>query len=642
VAIPAGRTRSNTVVWLLAILAAGLVLRLALLPYRWINPDEGAHLMDGQLILHGLVPVVDFAARQPFYAYLQAGMLELFGGSYLGARLLPVAAIMGSAFLVFLIARRLFNPQVALLATAIYTFDPLVVIWSPVVKTEPLTTLLSALGLYCVVRFVQSEDRWRWLVLAGIALGLAYYVRESSLAVILAVAVFLLATCWRRPTRLALAWGALAVGGLLVGGLVMIFFARYMTAEQLWYSRLNPLHFVISAAGTLELPRSTAPQPSAGPGTVGVVERLMLQSVQVTLRSVIEVIRVNAFLFTGLVLSLAVVAYLRVRRLPRIERVGQPLLLMYCWAFALMLAYGYWAIHRGYFTQYFNETVPPLAIILAFVICYFARVLAPAAANRWPALVSGVLLAGIFMAHRLYPALEVPHLVVVLIPALLLALFYLPPYRLPTSRSRWVVVFVVGIAVDHGAEAGMLWTTRWAALAKLGLTTAALAAITMLVRGRAIDRAAFAGLVLIGAASIFGVGAAGRVMSVAYDCVWSPATVATATRDIQALTIPGDEVMSGAVIWAVAANRPPFMRISHPLAYDGGAPPEEAARLRAYLHATPPRLIILDGYTDRTFLSYLDPGGVFLANRYELRNVLGGSRHPVKIYALKASSLSAR
>jgi hypothetical protein len=131
-------------------------------------------------------------------------------------------------------------------------------------------------------------------------------------------------------------------------------------------------------------------------------------------------------------------------------------------------------------------------------------------------------------------------------------------------------------------------------------------------------------------------------MGVAYECVWSPRTVAAVARYIRAHTAPGDQVMSGAVIWAVAAGRPPFMMISHPLAYDGGASPEDAARMRAYLHARPPQLIVLDGYTDRTYLSYLDTDGRFLAANYTLAGIFPGSRYPVKIYTMRESDISRR
>src|SRR5689334_10052793 len=63
--------------WLIAILGLSLVLRLALAPGRWINPDEGAHLMDGRLALDGLLPIIDFNSRQIAYSYILAAFLWL-------------------------------------------------------------------------------------------------------------------------------------------------------------------------------------------------------------------------------------------------------------------------------------------------------------------------------------------------------------------------------------------------------------------------------------------------------------------------------------------------------------------------------------------------------------------------------------
>jgi len=54
---------------LLAVFLVSLFIRLWLLDKRWINADEGAHLMDAVLVLDGKIPEVDFHARQPLYVY---------------------------------------------------------------------------------------------------------------------------------------------------------------------------------------------------------------------------------------------------------------------------------------------------------------------------------------------------------------------------------------------------------------------------------------------------------------------------------------------------------------------------------------------------------------------------------------------
>lgn len=627
---------SVTGAWLLGILASGLALRLVLLPFRWINPDEGAHLMDGQLILHGFIPLVHFQSRQPLYAYLQAGMLALFNGSYMMARLLPVAAIMGTAAFVFLIARRLFTDRIALLATAIYVFHPLVVIWSPIVKTEPLTAFLSSAAIYCTVRFLQSEYRWSLLVLTGAVLGLGFYVRQSTLAVAAAIVVFLLIALRRQPMQLARAYGAFALGGLIVVGLAAAYYARYMTVAQMWHSDLNPLHLVIRAADAV------APPTVQGTGTTGAADsgvRLSLQTWTTTINAVRETFRLDAFLFAGLAMSLGVVAYLRARQRLLLRRHALSLTLLYCWAFTLILAYGYWAIHRGYFTQYFGETVPPLAILLAFTLWYLSGILAPASAGVRPSVALGLGLVAVFAAYRLDPALEVPHVLLVVGLALVVAFVYLRG----NEWRRWAsLVAVAVVALIAGGAADALDASRLTSVVKLGVTAAAVVAIALVASRQNIERAAYLGLVFIIVAFVSSFAAAGRVMSVAYQCVWSPRTVADVTRYFETHTTPGDQVMSGAMIWAVAADRPPFMRISHPLAYDHGAPPDVAARMSAYLHATPPKVIVLDGYTGRTMLSYLDPDGHFLTTRYTLQKAFRGSRYPVKIYTLKGDAVTRR
>ena len=63
---------------LLLILFAGFALRILLLQIRWINPDEGAHLLDARLLLEGQIPVADFGSRQPFYVLIIAMLLKIF------------------------------------------------------------------------------------------------------------------------------------------------------------------------------------------------------------------------------------------------------------------------------------------------------------------------------------------------------------------------------------------------------------------------------------------------------------------------------------------------------------------------------------------------------------------------------------
>ncbi len=68
---------------------------------RWIDPDEGAHLMDAVLVLDGKIPSVDFESRQPVYAYANAAVLKFLGVNYISGRLLPMTCSLLVGFMVF-------------------------------------------------------------------------------------------------------------------------------------------------------------------------------------------------------------------------------------------------------------------------------------------------------------------------------------------------------------------------------------------------------------------------------------------------------------------------------------------------------------------------------------------------------------
>jgi len=109
---------------MLLTLAAAAALRLLLMTVRWINPDEGAHLLDGRLIWQGLHPVIDYGSRQPFYAYLLGFFIKLFGVSLTAGRLMPLLASLAIGWLIYRIGARLYDPLRGWLAAVVYLFLP--------------------------------------------------------------------------------------------------------------------------------------------------------------------------------------------------------------------------------------------------------------------------------------------------------------------------------------------------------------------------------------------------------------------------------------------------------------------------------------------------------------------------------------
>jgi 4-amino-4-deoxy-L-arabinose transferase-like glycosyltransferase len=622
-------------VLLLAIVGIGFLIRLWLLDKRWINPDEGAHIMDGMLALEGLVPEVDFDSRQPIYTYTIALALKTFGMNYIAVRLLPLIATLGIILLIYLISKRLFNERVALLATAIYTFLPLSILESVIVKTEPLTTLLSCLGIFLVILGVECHERGRlFFFLSGLSLSLAFYVRESSLAILLAIFLIFVTTYRRQPHLIVKNYATVMGGYISLCLLVFAYFSQYMSPVQIWNSPMNPLgpisHAFQAVVGSFS-PETTAPKIMGSTAKdydswAGTAYYLNLT------------LFTHAFLFVGLLFSIIISAYpvfLNKRR----ENNGQwsfPFPLLYSWIFSLALAYSYWMIHRGYFIQYFEEFLPPLTILLAFVINDTLPKLGLEKSMGKKIGLAAFLLFIVFFFNRKASYLDIKSILYVLVTILVLAYYYFSPVR----PQRWLIVAVVISLMTVGlSEVSPL--SPYSVKLLLNFILIALAYLTIFVAaGLKLQRdfklgLGFVALSLLLSTSVLSFAASGRSMGIEFDSGWSPKTVKETSEYVRVNSERGDEIMSGGVIWELEAGRRPFMNITHPLKYIPGIPDDEASQIEWYSVNYPPKFIILDNYTEKTYLIHIKKIQVLMDEKYELKKAIAGSHKPVKIYELR-------
>src|ERR1051325_3806462 len=107
---------------------------------------------------------------------------------------------------------------------------------------------------------------------------------------------------------------------------------------------------------------------------------------------------------------------------------------------------------------------------------------------------------------------------------------------------------------------------------------------------------------MLGGSALVAYDYSGHRIGLAYYCVWPRSVLAEVTRRVRSGTRPGDEVLSGGVIWDFEAGRHPFLDISHPLSYLDGLRVEERSVIEQGLASHAPRMIVLDGYTERTIL----------------------------------------
>ena len=87
--------------------------------------DENIYFSMGKSVSQGKLPYTGFDfVHPPFQLYILAFLFKLFGSSLLAAKTLSIIASSLSAYLVFLISKKLFNEKIALLSSVFFLIDP--------------------------------------------------------------------------------------------------------------------------------------------------------------------------------------------------------------------------------------------------------------------------------------------------------------------------------------------------------------------------------------------------------------------------------------------------------------------------------------------------------------------------------------
>lgn len=168
------------------VLLVGLVLRLVLL---WRFADVGLAIHDERdydQIAVSIVQQGEFALtpgqltsiRPPLYPALVAGIYSVAGvQNYQAVRVVQIVLSLVTAGLVYLLARRVYDQRVALVAAGLYCIYPSLVGATALVLTETLFTLLLCGFLLLVERYFTTKSRAA-LAAAGLVLGLAALTRS--------------------------------------------------------------------------------------------------------------------------------------------------------------------------------------------------------------------------------------------------------------------------------------------------------------------------------------------------------------------------------------------------------------------------------------------------------------------------------
>lgn len=224
--VPAGRRPQIRGRWapaaiLLLALAVRLVAIAATPHYRPIDDSADFDRYAVSLATHGTFPDSQLAPgptafRAPGFPVLLAGVYRLVGTASAGTRWEAgrvLEALLGvlTVALVYLIARRLWDRRVALLAGALAAIFPPLVLIGTSLMSEGLYIPLGLAAVLAALVCREHPGSWGWPALTGVLVGLAALTRSTDLALAIPVAFLVWSA---RPRR---AWRSLRPPLLVLG-----------------------------------------------------------------------------------------------------------------------------------------------------------------------------------------------------------------------------------------------------------------------------------------------------------------------------------------------------------------------------------------------------------------------------------------
>src|SRR5262245_145611 len=121
--------------------------------------------------------------------------------SFLALTRLPLVLAHTAAIIVgYGLLRRMLNPAAAFLAALLWAADPFVIGYSRMLHVDALAGTFATLSLLAACLYWHHQPRARWLVLSGVAAGLAILSKSPALALLPIVGLIALTVAYRPPT----------------------------------------------------------------------------------------------------------------------------------------------------------------------------------------------------------------------------------------------------------------------------------------------------------------------------------------------------------------------------------------------------------------------------------------------------------
>jgi 4-amino-4-deoxy-L-arabinose transferase-like glycosyltransferase len=170
--------------------------------YPHYEQDEGTYMMYAWAVTHGSITNYPYGYGHPPLAWIQiaawvklTGGFSTFGNAINSGRVLVLLLAVGSALLVYRIARQLgASLSASLLALAIFSFSPISITFQREVLLDNFATFWFLLSLYLVVA---SKSRLFYIVSAALCFGLSLLSKEVMI-VFIPVMIYVV---WLHTTR---------------------------------------------------------------------------------------------------------------------------------------------------------------------------------------------------------------------------------------------------------------------------------------------------------------------------------------------------------------------------------------------------------------------------------------------------------
>ena len=227
-------------VWgLLVVVLFTMIIRYGLISVP-LERDEGEYAYGGQLILQGILPYQQiYNMKLPGIYAAYAGLMTVFGQTHVGIHLGLLFINAATIVLVFLLAKRLYDPIAGLGAAAAFaTMSLLPSVQGIFANAEHFVILFCVGGLWILIKALDEDREWL-LLISGFMLGSGFLMKQHGVAFILLGGLYILVQLIRiRP----LIWrhvifkaGLFTLGAIIPYGITCVVFLLNGTFEKFWF-----------------------------------------------------------------------------------------------------------------------------------------------------------------------------------------------------------------------------------------------------------------------------------------------------------------------------------------------------------------------------------------------------------------------